>query len=48
VSCHNVSSGIISFVYDQVVNGTIDFGNGTCDNLATLTVGATQRTIILR
>jgi hypothetical protein len=48
ISCHNVSAGVISFVYDQVVSGTIDFGTGTCDNLATLTVGTLQNTITLR
>ena len=48
VSCHNVSSGVISFVYNQVVNGSVDFGDGTCDNQAVLTVGAMQRTITLR
>jgi hypothetical protein len=49
VACHNVTSGVVSFVYDQVVNGTLDFGDGACDNLATLKVGANiTRTIILR
>ena len=48
VSCHNISKGVVSFVYDQVVNGTIDFGDGTCDNLATLTAGNIQKTVILR
>jgi hypothetical protein len=49
VTCHNVSAGVVSFVYDQVVNGTLDFGNGTCDNQATLKIGANiTRTITLR
>jgi hypothetical protein len=48
VSCHNISQGVVSFVYDQAVSGTIDFGDGTCDNLATVTVGSVHRTIILR
>src|SRR5450631_2239831 len=47
IACHNVTSGVVSFVYDQVVNGTLDFGDGSCDNLATLKVGANiTRTII--
>jgi hypothetical protein len=48
VSCHNISKGVVSIVYDQAVSGTIDFGDGTCDNLATVTVGSVHRTIILR
>jgi hypothetical protein len=40
VICHNVTAGVISFVYDDVVNGTLDFGDGTCDNQATLKIGA--------
>jgi hypothetical protein len=48
VNCHNVSAGVVSFIYNQVVNGTIDFGNGTCDNQAILTIGTVQHTITLR
>jgi hypothetical protein len=48
ISCHNISKGTVSFVYDQAVSGTIDFGDGTCDDLATVTVGNIHRTIILR
>ena len=48
VSCHYVSAGVVSFVYDNAFNGTIDFGNGTCDNLATLKVGSISRIITLR
>ncbi len=48
ISCHNISAGVVSFVYDQTVDGTIDFGDGTCDNLATVTVGTIHRTVILR
>lgn len=48
VSCHNISKGIVSFSYDQSVNGTIDFGDGTCDNLATVSVGTVTRSISLR
>lgn len=46
--CPSVSSGIISFVYNTRIKGTIDFGNGDCDNIATLTAGGTVKTIALR
>jgi len=48
VSCHNVSSGVVDFVYNNSVSGSIDFGNGDCDNLATVTVGSWNKTVILR
>jgi len=48
VSCHNISKGVVSFVYDQAVDGTIDFGDGTCDNLATVTVGTITQSVLLR
>jgi hypothetical protein len=48
ISCHYISQGVVGFVYDQSVNGTIDFGDGTCDNAATITVGAIQKPITLR
>jgi len=41
IACRYVSSGIVSFVYDQLVNGTLDFGSGTCDNQAVLKIGTT-------
>jgi hypothetical protein len=48
ISCPNVSAGVVGFMYDQSVSGTIDFGDGTCDNVATVTVGNIHRTIALR
>lgn len=49
VICHNVTAGVVSFVYDQAVNGTVDFGDGSCDNQATLKIGANiTKTITLR
>jgi hypothetical protein len=48
VICHYVTSGVISFIYDNSVNGTVDFGDGTCDNQATLKIGTTfTKTITL-
>jgi hypothetical protein len=41
VACRWVSSGVVSFVYDQLVNGTLDFGDSTCDNQAVLKIGTT-------
>ena len=49
VACHNVTAGVVSFVYDQLVHGTLDFGTGACDNQATLNIGTSiTRTITLR
>jgi hypothetical protein len=47
-TCLNITQGVVAFVYNQSVSGTIDFGNGTCDDTATLNVGSISRTIILR
>jgi hypothetical protein len=46
--CKYISAGVISFVYDNSVKGTIDFGDGTCDNAATLVVGSITEQITLR
>jgi len=47
-TCLNITQGVVAFVYDQDISGTIDFGDGTCDNLATLNVGTITKTITLR
>jgi hypothetical protein len=44
--CKDITSGTIAFLY-KGLNGTLDFGSGTCDNIATVTVGATTKTITL-
>ncbi|HEY4156424.1 MAG TPA: hypothetical protein VGM24_13375 [Puia sp.] len=46
--CPYVSAGVISFVFNQSLNGTIDFGDGTCDHSAELAVGSITRQINLR
>jgi hypothetical protein len=46
--CPFINAGVISFVYNQGLTGTIDFGNGDCDNKATLNVGSISREITLR
>jgi hypothetical protein len=48
VSCPYISKGIVGFVYNQSISGSIDFGDGTCDNAATITVGSIQTPITLR
>jgi hypothetical protein len=45
--CHNIGSGVISFTYNKKINGTLDFGNGTCDNQATITVGTATKEVTL-
>jgi hypothetical protein len=47
-TCLNITQGVVSFVYNQGISGTIDFGDGACDNSATLKVGNITRTITLR
>lgn len=44
--CLNISSGVEQFKYG-VISGSLDFGNGTCDNQALLTVGPSSQTITL-
>ena len=48
VSCHHIVSGIVSVTTSNNFSWTIDFGNGDCDNLATLTVGGKTKTITIR
>jgi hypothetical protein len=47
-TCLNITQGVVSFVYNQDISGTIDFGDGTCDNTAVLKVGNITKTITLR
>jgi hypothetical protein len=47
-TCLNITQGVVAFVYNQGISGTIDFGDGACDNSATLKVGTISRTITLR
>ena len=43
--CKNIVSGVVAFTYNGTVKGTLDYGGGTCDSLATLTIGTQSRTI---
>ncbi len=47
-SCHWIVSGIIEFTPASRPTRTIDFGNGTCDDVATVTLNGNTRTIHLR
>jgi hypothetical protein len=47
-TCMNITQGVVAFVYNQGVSGTIDFGDGACDNTAVLNVGSITKTITLR
>jgi len=46
-TCKHVSSGIVSFIYNNNIHGTLDFGNGTCDDQATIKVGTFTKNITL-
>jgi hypothetical protein len=46
-TCANIVSGVVSFTYDGIVKGTLDYGAGTCDDEATLTVGLKSQTVTL-
>lgn len=49
-SCKHVVSGIVSFKYTKgsaSLNGTLDYGNGTCDSTALITIGNYSKTVIL-
>ena len=46
-SCHWITSGTIAIISSTGQSKTIDFGNGNCDDLATVTEGNQTRTITL-
>jgi hypothetical protein len=48
VMCAHISKGVVKFVYNQAISGSIDFGDGTCDNSAVLYVGSQHSLITLR
>ena len=48
VACHHIVSGIVSVSTSNNRNWTIDYGNGDCDNLATLTIGNKTKEIKIR
>lgn len=46
LDCKNIVSGVQAFTYNTV-SGTLDYGTGTCDNLATLTIGSYTQEVTL-
>lgn len=46
--CHHIVSGIVSVTTSNNVSWTIDYGNGDCDNLATLTRNGKTKQITIR
>ena len=51
VSCPQIDQGIVSFIYTKntaSVNGTLDYGNGTCDDQALITIGSFTETITIK
>ncbi len=47
-SCTHIGSGIISFVFNNTLHGTLDYGNGDCDSLAVIKVGSVNVTVGLK
>lgn len=47
-ACHHIVSGTVSFTTSNNRNWTIDYGNGDCDNKATLTIGDKTKEIVIR
>ena len=47
-SCRWIAQGIMELTPTGKATRTLDFGNGTCDNLATVTVNGQTFTITLR
>ena len=47
-SCANITQGVVAFTYNTTIKGTLDFGDGTCDDTANLVIGTFTKTITLR
>jgi len=48
VACHHIVSGTVSFTTSNNSNWTINYGDGACDNKATLTIGDKTKEIKIR
>ncbi|WP_143304555.1 hypothetical protein [Chitinophaga vietnamensis] len=46
-SCKWISKGVLKIEYNKVI-ATIDYGNGTCDSIATIKIGDKQKDIVIR
>jgi hypothetical protein len=44
-TCKYISAGVVAFTYNGSINGTLDYGSGSCDSLATITISAINKTI---
>jgi hypothetical protein len=50
LSCGFISTGVLSFTYSKgnsSVKGTLDYGDGTCDNSALITIGAFTKNVTI-
>lgn len=45
-ACRNIVSGVVQFIYNTS-SGSLNYGDGSCDNLAILTVGPLVQTVTL-
>lgn len=45
-TCTNIVSGVQAFTYNSI-SGSLNYGDGSCDNLATLTVGLYNQSVTL-
>jgi hypothetical protein len=48
VGCHWIESGVLNLTPSGMATRTIDFGNGTCDANATVTISGHQYPIVMR
>jgi hypothetical protein len=46
--CHSIVEGVVEYKQNSTVLATLDYGDGTCDNVATLTTGGTITEIQLK
>lgn len=45
-SCKNIVAGVQDFTFNNI-SGTLNYGDGSCDNIATLTIGQFNQTVTL-
>jgi len=51
ITCRYIDQGVISFTYSKgssSASGTLDFGDGTCDDTAVVTIGAFTKIVTIR
>ncbi len=50
IACKFIDAGVLAFVYTKgslTVDGTLNYGDGTCDNSAVISIGTATKTITL-